>query len=293
VQVVKELSPSDHATLLTLAAAYSAHATSSEGSLLAPLYAHFVRPATGVLYVAMGSVLPPLPAEITAAASPCIYDLKGTADDKTLVFEGERVVDVHKRFFNVPLRCCDFVARRCCWCRRAAANAADMWAPGRREYAQGKRHAREVHFPVTPLAYGWLVARLEADVSFLREHGLMDYSLLVRTHRLPPVNKASVQARPAVAAAHEAARRAAAASAAAPGAARFALACEVADGSVCLIDVGLIDYLQVWPFGAGPSNWSIYTYIYIYMYIYIYIYIYYNDRIPHREVGRRLDPHPA
>lgn len=159
--VVKELSPSDHATLLGLAGPYSTHAAFSRGSLLAPLYAHFRRPSTGVDYVAMGSVLPPLAAEVVDAAPPCLYDLKGTADDKTLMFEGDKVLDVHKRFYNIGLRCCDFLARHFHCCGRAAASAADMWAPGRREYAQGKKHAREVSFPVTPLSYAWLLDRLE------------------------------------------------------------------------------------------------------------------------------------
>jgi hypothetical protein len=310
--VVKELSPSDHATLLGLAGPYCVHATSANrGSLLAPLYAHFRRHETGVDYLAMGSVLLPPPAEVVAAAQPCLYDLKGTADDKTLMYEGEKVLDVHKRFYNIGLRLCDFLSRRCRCCGRAAASAADLWAPGRREYAQGKKHAREVVFPVTPLSCAWLLDRLEVrtraastrlteremplsmlaisipqsvthagrsqrspasapmqnsshanlrwpqvDVSFLREHGLMDYSMLVRTHRIPPVGSVPPNAQPVVAAAHQFIRIAAEARASEQreGGLDLPLACEVADGSVWLVDVGLIDYLQVRTMRSVPRT---------------------------------------
>lgn len=87
----------------------------------------------------------------------------------------------------------------------------------------------------------------QVDVSFLREHGLMDYSMLVRTHRIPPLECTSPDAQPAVAAAHTAVRIAAEARASDQrgGALDLPLTCEVADGSVWLVDVGLIDYLQV------------------------------------------------
>jgi len=193
--VVKELSPSDHATLLGLAGPYSVHVASASGSLLAPLYAHFRRQDSGVDYVVMGSVLPPPMAEVVAAAPPCLYDLKGTADDKTLVYEGEKVLDVHKRFYNVGLRICDFLSKRCHCCGRAAASAADLWAPGRREYAQGKKHAREVTFSVTPLSYAWLLDRLEvrARAAFTPLVGAGSVSA-ERLH--PPRPNAPIQARP-------------------------------------------------------------------------------------------------
>eukprot|EP00967_Tisochrysis_lutea_P052106 scaffold64517_cov36-Tisochrysis_lutea.AAC.1 len=170
--VVKELSPSDHATLLGLAPTYCEHVVAPRGSLLAPLYAHFHRHSTGVTYVVMGSVLPQPAAEITAAASPCIYDLKGTADDKTLVYQGSKVQDVHKRFYNIGLRCCDFLLRRCRCCRQTATSVADLWAPGRREYAQGKKHAREVCFSMTPLCYARLMERLEVCKRHVNPHVL-------------------------------------------------------------------------------------------------------------------------
>lgn len=85
------------------------------------------------------------------------------------------------------------------------------------------------------------------DVSFLREHGLMDYSMLVRAHRIPPLESVPPESQPAAAAAHHRVRMAAEARAndQRGGALDSPLACEVADGSVWLIDVGIIDYLQV------------------------------------------------
>ena len=239
--VVKELSPSDHEALLRLAPAYVVHATRHRDTLLAPFFAHFHRPSTGVHYVAMGSVLPAPVAAVAAASAPSVYDLKGTADDKTLLYEGEKRRDVHKRFFNVGMRVCDLASRKCCRPFAAAADvAADAWAPGRRQYAAGKQHARDVRFPLPAPACAWMCARLESDAAFLRRHNLMDYSLLVRTYRLPPPGAA---ADPALAAAHEAA---AAAAAAASSSGRPSLATELADGTVWLVEAGIIDYLQEW-----------------------------------------------
>jgi hypothetical protein len=90
-------------------------------------------------------------------------------------------------------------------------------------------------------------------VAFLTRHNLMDYSVLIRTHRVAPPTIAPEDERPALVAARDALAQLAAAAAAAyasgrvggHGAPGAAIACETADGSTWLVEVGVIDYLQV------------------------------------------------
>ena len=96
------------------------------------------------------------------------FDLKGCADDKTLVALGEPVHAVHKRIFNVGM-----------WCGDA------LWTPERKRYFEGKKHAQEVKFHVSPQVHDEISKQTRRDVQFLQKWGLMDYSLVVSYHGVP------------------------------------------------------------------------------------------------------------
>ena len=81
--IVKELNKGDHESLTDLTQSYIEHVTDRKGSLLCRFYAHFA--VDGKNYVMMNNVLPP------SGEYKAQYDLKGCADDKTLLRDGVRV----------------------------------------------------------------------------------------------------------------------------------------------------------------------------------------------------------
>lgn len=193
--LVKECSPGDHDMLFILTAQYVEHLVEGREmpdpnvgcrSLIARFFAHFQDPATGKNYVVMNNWLPPIPEDAyhqiwggyevpdrddalqamkTTASS---FDLKGTADDKTLRRNGNKITEVHKRIWNVQM-----------WCGTCA------WNSDRKTYYNGKRHATAVKFNVTREQKKWIWDRLSRDIEFLIDNNLMDYSLLVRQCTLP------------------------------------------------------------------------------------------------------------
>jgi len=152
--IVKELSSGDHQQLLALAGSYAEHVRGGE-SLLTPIYLHFSDAQTGRSFFVMRN---------TVGAGPVmeLYDLKGCADDKTLVRDGEPIKVVHKRIWNVGM-----------WCGRSS------WSDERVKYHNGKMAARDYTVLLRKGEREKVVARVERDVEWLAEHGLMDYSLLV------------------------------------------------------------------------------------------------------------------
>ena len=94
---VKELSKSDKHTILSgsFCELYS-ECVLSRDSLLCRILCIFTRRVDGKLYIAMGNCIP-----ISEKSWDLIYDLKGTADDKTLVRNGKTVDEVHKRFWRL------------------------------------------------------------------------------------------------------------------------------------------------------------------------------------------------
>jgi len=155
-------------------------------SLIARFYAHVYDPSDGRNYVVMNNWLPPTPedayhqiwggyevhdrkealADMKTTASS--FDLKGTADDKTLRRNGNKIDEVHKRIWNVSM-----------WCGTCA------WNNDRKTYYNGKRHATAVKFNVTRDQKKWIWSRLTRDIEFFIDNNLMDYSLLVRQCSLP------------------------------------------------------------------------------------------------------------
>ena len=93
--IVKEMNGGDHAVLHDLAQDYVEHVTNGNGSLLCRFYAHFK--VDNTIYVMMNNLLPP-------GVYTAQYDLKGCDDDKTLLRDGHRIREVHKRFYNVGMR---------------------------------------------------------------------------------------------------------------------------------------------------------------------------------------------
>ena len=215
--IVKEMSGDDHASLLQIAGAYVDHVLDPAGSLLCHFYAHFAY--EGKNYVVMNNLLTDPPGTYTAQ-----YDLKGCADDKTLLRDGLRIKSVHKRFYNPKM-----------WFGKVA------WSEGRRVYHKNKVLARTDEFHVTGPQYVSFVRMLERDCAFLAGHNLMDYSLLVGVQSKPiaeaqgDANIAAEQVEDMV------------------GGPRFMPTLSVAPGRLAgaggeaqYLSVGIIDFLQDW-----------------------------------------------
>ena len=161
--IVKEVGGSDQETLLRVTEALVRHVcTALGGSLIARFFMHFRRPRDGKDYVVMNNWLPPTGRQQWAE----VYDLKGSADDKLMERNGERVQQVHKRCWHVHkyMKCC--------------------WSEERHQYYWGKQHAYEVPFHVTPHDREVIMQMIEQDARFMREQQLMDYSIIVGVQRV-------------------------------------------------------------------------------------------------------------
>ena len=227
--IVKELNATDHSVLLGLAGKYRLHIIGDDPSqpsqsLLCRFFAHFQDPETHRNYAAMNNWLPPdalaalelsegeekaVRSELASAFES--YDLKGSADDKTLTLDGRRVQEVHKRIWNV-----------CLWGGKC------FWSPERIEYWNGKQHASTVKFRVTAQQKQWVMRAVRYDCEWLAARGLMDYSLILGVKRLPASRTAIALALQRTTDRHT-----------------QPLAC-AADGEVQLLYLGFIDWLQNW-----------------------------------------------
>ena len=122
--IVKQVTGSDQASLLKYTEDLVSHLCTGE-SLIARFFLHFHVPLTGddsdeyggKDYVVMNNWLPQFKGVSTYNQ---IYDLKGSADDKTLVRREKKIPEVHKRFYNVNMW------SQCCW------------KPDRFDYYEGK-----------------------------------------------------------------------------------------------------------------------------------------------------------
>ena len=215
--IVKEMSGDDHASLLKIAGAYVDHVLDPAGSLLCHFYAHFAY--EGKNYVVMNNLLTDPPDTYTAQ-----YDLKGCADDKTLLRDGLRIKSVHKRFYNPKM-----------WFGKVA------WSEGRRVYHKNKVLARTDEFHVTGPQHVSFVRMIERDCAFLAGHNLMDYSLLVGVQS-KPITEAQGNANIAAEQVEDMV-----------GGPRFMPSLSVAPGGLAeagreaqYLSVGIIDFLQDW-----------------------------------------------
>lgn len=163
--IIKEVGKGDQQTLLRISAALVQHVcTAPGGSLIARFFMHFNRPQDSKDYVVMNNWLPltDAPGSLEWAE---VYDLKGSADDKLLTRHGKSVPTEHKRCWHVHkyFQCC--------------------WTEQRHTYYWGKQHAYEVPFHCTPLDREAIMQMVEQDAHFMREQGLMDYSIIVGVQR--------------------------------------------------------------------------------------------------------------
>lgn len=159
--VVKELNEGDHNVLLAITRSYCKH-LSSGSSRLAFVLMHFQDVQTGRKFFVMRN-------ELGTDDISYLYDLKGCADDKTLIANGRPIKAVHKRIWQVHKW-----GGQCCW------------TPERVVYYEGKVAAGRVRLFVTTKQREQLMAALRRDTEWLAQEGLMDYSLLVAVKRGSP-----------------------------------------------------------------------------------------------------------
>ena len=165
---VKFLNESDGKSLLedSFLREYVARVTSGQ-SLVTKIFAVFVHEKHGRFIVMNNCVNP------RVKMWSRLYDLKGTADDKTLVADGSTVYHSHKRWYNVPL-----MVRECFGCFRAVPVR-------RRRYLKGKHEAFDAPIYLTEEQREEVMTALRNDVALFEKHNLMDYSLLVAVERVP------------------------------------------------------------------------------------------------------------
>jgi len=199
---IKEMNAGDHKTLLGLAEDLAEQITNPDKpSILAPLIAHFWGEDGKKSYLAMTNCM--------TSKGPYLkmYDLKGCADDKLLVDDGERVHEVHKRVWNLGL-----------WC--------GCGGDPRSKYFNGKLEA--LHKPmleVTLTQKKQLMAAIENDCAWLLKHNLMDFSLLAGVVETDP-NESELPGRPSLYAGSP---------------------CRISsDSGTHTTYFGIIDYLQKW-----------------------------------------------
>jgi hypothetical protein len=243
--IIKEMNDGDHKALLKVTDEYVKHVLPPEGSnesmsIICRFYAHFknLKYKGGMNFVVMNNWLPPLPESITSSPSvegcntstikaeyekrKSSWDLKGTADDKTLYHDGKKVQEVHKRIWNVTM-----------W------GGQCMWSPERKNYKEKKTEAYNLSFHVSEEQQRWIGLRIRYDCEWLIEMGLMDYSLIVGESILPKhMNKVGV----AIAGTSD------------NNTQPLVSVNRYDGGSVQVLSVGIIDFLQEYGMGKVIAN---------------------------------------
>eukprot|EP00401_Gymnodinium_catenatum_P067389 CAMPEP_0117506522 /NCGR_PEP_ID=MMETSP0784-20121206/25951_1 /TAXON_ID=39447 /ORGANISM="" /LENGTH=343 /DNA_ID=CAMNT_0005301997 /DNA_START=182 /DNA_END=1213 /DNA_ORIENTATION=+ len=158
--IVKELSDGDHNVLVSVAESYGHHVRGGE-TLLCPIYLHYMDTLSGRKFFVMRN-------SIGLGPFRLVYDLKGCADDKTVVRDDTPVVAVHKRITKPSM-----------WIGKRA------WSEKRHVYYRGKVEARSVTLDVTHEQRSQILSMIKRDTNWFKGHGLMDYSLLVAVQEVP------------------------------------------------------------------------------------------------------------
>ena len=219
--MVKEINQADHDSLLFCCENLCKRALEG-GSLLAPTLAHFTRAKDGKTFFATLSCVP------THHGFTCSrYDLKGNMDDKTELWDGEKVQAIHNRCFNFAK----------CWYGCDAEYCKCLQRDDRRKYVLGKRHAFSCPFNVTPKQRSSILDSLGKDVDMLNTCGTMDYSLLVTIIKtteaeiteLGELPKSNLPNQPIV-------------------------CVDPDDGRIVAYYIGIIDYLQQWTLGKKIAH---------------------------------------
>jgi len=149
--IVKQLSRADHSVLLEITESFTEHIRGP--TLLCPIYLHFRDSATGTICMVIGNV-------VGTGKNIGLYDLKGCSDDKMLEKDGEKIVAVRKRIWNIRMRLGKSPAAR-------------------QRYREGKTAAFNKKFEMNSNQRQHMMECLKRDVGWLSSHNLMDYSLLV------------------------------------------------------------------------------------------------------------------
>mmetsp|Transcript_90810 Transcript_90810/g.143480 ORF Transcript_90810/g.143480 Transcript_90810/m.143480 type:complete len:361 (-) Transcript_90810:100-1182(-) len=194
--VVKELSTSDHHSLLAISSSYFEHVSSGE-TLLSGILLHFEDTATSRKFVVMRNV-------VGSGPFLAMYDLKGCNDDKTLQLFGSKIQAASSFISNVGWIC-------------GYPGSQDWYA-----YSAGKYAAARAELVVTESQREEVVRKIRRDTSWLARHALMDYSLMVGVKILP------------------------AGSTPAASFGQTPLARRCSDGSMLVLSIGIIDFLQQW-----------------------------------------------
>eukprot|EP00040_Diaphanoeca_grandis_P029742 m.174825 g.174825 ORF g.174825 m.174825 type:complete len:375 (+) comp31786_c1_seq1:57-1181(+) len=96
-----------------------------------------------------------------------LMDLKGTADDKTMIKDANPIEEVHKRFWKVHMNfsCCR--------------------TQDRNVYYKGKKDAFNFDFHVTKQQQSEILQAIRSDAEYFQKQGLMDYSLIAAVYKVP------------------------------------------------------------------------------------------------------------
>jgi hypothetical protein len=174
--IIKEMKGDDHKSLTSYVNEYCHHVTDKH-SYITCFYFHFQttkdmiiknkklkKPRSmkaGTNFVVMANCMPGVD------KVKDMFDLKGSADDKTQLQNGVKVDEVHKRCWS-PMNCGIGITQE------------------RQDYARGKKKAFTCDFIVTKENRKIILDVIKYDTDFLAACNLMDYSLLVGIKRGSP-----------------------------------------------------------------------------------------------------------
>mmetsp|Transcript_26134 Transcript_26134/g.36192 ORF Transcript_26134/g.36192 Transcript_26134/m.36192 type:complete len:142 (+) Transcript_26134:482-907(+) len=103
-----------------------------------------------------------------------LFDLKGCQDDKLLQENGESIPEVHLRWFKFYMCWYGF---QCCCSRDCALFCCQT--PERQRYFNGKKFAYDGKLHMSSRDKATYSELLKNDIVFLKNHEVMDYSLLI------------------------------------------------------------------------------------------------------------------
>lgn len=179
-------------------------------SLICRIYLVFDVPGRKHSFLAMENCLPS-----NILCWDGIYDLKGTADDKTVSMNGKRVSEIHKRFWRLDLFFLEFFR-----CRRLIPQE-------RLAYMDGKKKAFSFPIRLERSDKEYILDLISRDIEIFRKHALMDYSAILALVKQTSVKEKDLRLL-------ELSKRT-----------RCVFTCKV-DGVDYFLFIGLIDFLQTW-----------------------------------------------
>lgn len=159
--IVKEISEEDHKALLDVSRSYCEHVNGGPSRLCLVLL-HFCDLRTSKKYFAMRNE------SGDTSTLKDLYDLKGCADDRTIIKNRQPITPVRKRIWNVHMW-----GGQCCW------------TPERSIYKDGKVAASRLKLGLSASQRVEVLAALRRDTDWLAREGLMDYSLIVGVRNAP------------------------------------------------------------------------------------------------------------